>query len=302
LYTFVHKVRNIMTASYQKIKPKMPVNVSGIVTIHYYEFGPNFVFPGELHDFWEMVYIDKGTVEISRDNEQFTARQGDVVFHRPNEFHAIRALDSSPNFFVISFVCSGSSMHAFEGYRTQLDKTVKGYVSSIITEAEHTYIIPKNDPSLKKLIRKKDAPLGGEQLIKTYLEQIMIYLLRNMTQKRATASLPKKNGSENSLIAEIQNYLSERVEQTVRIEDICQAFGYSRSFLSRLFLSETGETIAAYATKRKIDRAKQLIRETDMNFSQISTVLAFENPQYFSRVFKRCTGMTPTEFKNRAHV
>ena len=95
---------------YYKTKPRTVIGISRIVTIHYYEYGPSFNFPGESHDFWEMVYIDKGSVEVSRDRDKIILRQGEVVFHRPNEFHAIRALDSSPNFFVVSFVCASPVM------------------------------------------------------------------------------------------------------------------------------------------------------------------------------------------------
>lgn len=291
-----------MKAEYIKIKPKTVVNVSGIVTIHYYEFGPSFVFQGESHDFWEMVYVDKGRVQIRRDQEQIVLEQGQVVFHKPNEFHSVQALDSAPNLFVVSFSCRSEAMAYFEKYQTQLDRTLKSYVSAIIREAEQTYIIPKNDTELKKLERKENAPLGGEQLIKTYLEQLLLFLLRGMTRKEEPVLIPQKEAEKNPLVQAVLGYLAERVEETVRIEGVCQEFGYSRSYLSRVFQAETGQTLAACATRMKVAKAKQLIRESDMNFAQISARLSFENPQYFSRVFKRCTGMTPTEFKNRAHV
>lgn len=291
-----------MKAEYIKIKPKTVLNISGIVTIHYYEFGPSFVFQGESHDFWEMVYVDKGRVQIRRDQEKIVLEQGQVVFHKPNEFHSIQALDSAPNLFVVSFSCPSEAMTWFERYQTQLDRTLKSYVTAIIREAEQTYVIPKNDTELKKLIRKENAPLGGEQLIKTYLEQLLLFLLRTITKKEAPVLTPQKEPEKNPLVQAVLGYLGERVEEVVRIEDICVEFGYSRSYLSRVFQAETGQTLAACAMKMKVDRAKQLIRETNMNFAQISARLSFENPQYFSRVFKRLTGMTPSEFKNRAHV
>lgn len=286
--------------NYKKINTV--INVSRIVTIHYDEYGPNFVFQGESHNFWELVYVDKGKVQIRRDDEDMILEQGEIIFHRPNEFHSIRSLDSSPNFFVITFVCSSPVMQHFERYTTRLDKHLKVFVSSIIREANNTYHISKNDSTISHLPYKSDAPLGGEQLIKNYLEQLLIFLLRSITQKGDISIFPQKENETNPLVSAIKDYLAVRVEETVRIEDICHEFGYSRSFLSKQFQSQTGESLMSYATGLKIDRAKQLIRETKMNFAQISVLLAFENPQYFCRVFKRRTGMTPTEFKNRAHI
>ena len=286
---------------YIKTKPKTLIHIPRIVTIHYYEFGPSFVFTGEKHNFWELVYVDKGTVRIRRDEDEINLHQGEILFHRPNEFHAIRSLNSSPNIFIISFTCPSEAMCCFERYHTSLDKTLKTFLSSIIREAESTYILPQNAPELAKLERRADAPLGSEQLIQMYLQQLLIFLLRSM-DKPETVIFPQKEALNHPLIEAVQAYLESRIDETVRVEELCAEFGYSRSYLSRLFLAETGTSPAAYATRLKIDRAKAMIRETKLNITQISAELGFESPQYFSRVFKRCTGMTPTEFKNRAHV
>ena len=172
---------------------------------------------------------------------------------------------------------------------------------AIIREAEKTYVIPKNDPNLKRLQHREDGLLGGEQLIKTYLEQFMIFLIRSMVTA-SVPNFPQKEEKADPLVEDMLQYLMDNVEKNIRIEDLCKEFDYSRSYLSHRFQSKTGQTLAACAMKIKIREAKRLIRETDMNLSQISARLAFESPQYFSRVFKRVTGMTPPEFKNRVHV
>jgi AraC-like DNA-binding protein len=286
-----------MKETYIKTRLQNVINVSRIVTIHYYEFDRNFAFHGECHDFWEMVYVDKGAVEIKRGDEYITLNQGELLFHQPNEFHSVKALNSAPNFFVVSFVCNSPMMKYFERYHTTLNKSLRAFISAILKESDTVYDIPKNSPDLKRLTHKKDAPLGGEQLIKTYLEQLLILLARQITQKGKADIFPSKESMESHLVIKIKEYIEAHLESTVRIGDICKEFGYSKSYLSKLFQSQCGETMADYTAKQKIQKAKRLIREGNLNFTQISALLSFDNPQYFSRVFKRVAGMSPSEFK-----
>ena len=286
-----------MKATYIKTQLKTIINVSKIVTIHYYEFDKTFDFKGEKHDFWEMVYVDKGQVEVQSEKDTIILKQGEIIFHKPNEFHAIKAHESSPNFFVISFVCSSPSMKYFEKYHTILNKTLKPFISSLISESESTYVIPKNDTQLKKLDKKENALIGGEQLIKTYLEQLLILLIRTVLKIGKTEIFPSKESMEHHIIARIKNYVEDNIYKQFRILDLCSTLGYSKSYLSKIFQNQTGNTIANYATKMKIQKAKQLIRDGQYNFAEISDLLSFDNPQYFSRVFKHVTNMTPTEFK-----
>ena len=280
-----------MKATYVKTQLQTIINISKIVTIHYYEFDKNFVFEGEKHDFWEMVYIDKGRVQVRSNETSLDLSQGEIVFHAPNEFHSIKALDSAPNFFVVSFVSNSPLMIYLEKYHTVLNKTLCGFISSIIKEAENTYIIPKNDPSLKKLVRQENAPIGGEQLIKTYLEQFMILLIRNIVNKDEASVFPSKESMETHLVSSAKHLLTEKAAEPFHVNDLCSTLGYSKSYLSRLFHEQTGESTAAYVTKVKIKAARRLIREGNLNFAQISEELAFESPQYFCRVFKRVIDM-----------
>ena len=291
-----------MKTPYIKTQLSTIVNISKIVTIHYYEFDKNFVFNGEKHPFWELVYVDKGQVEVCRDDEKITLSQGEIVFHKPNEFHSIKALNSAPNFFVISFVCSSNAMVYFEKFNTTLDKNLKPFLSSIIEEAETTFEIPKNSLKLKKLTKKVSASIGGEQLIKTYLEQLLIFLIRNINDEKSSPVFVNRESMENYLLSAMKKYIEEKNREVFRVGDLCEEIGYSKSYLCRLFSEQTGETIAAYAMKSKIKLARRMIREGNMNFAEISDELKFDNPQYFSRVFKRVTGMTPTEFKSTLRI
>ena len=287
-----------MRPIYIKTKPESIVNVTRIITVHYYEFDKSFVFGGESHDFWEMVYVDKGRILVKSGEEEVALGQGEIIFHAPDEFHSVKALDSSPNFFVISFECDSAVMQSFVKLRATLSRELRPFISSIISEAERTYVIPKNDTELCGLVKKESAALGGEQLVKTYLEQLLIMLLRSVSVETSASLFPSKESLENHIVKSVKEYIEEHAHEVLRLEDICTKFGYGKTYLCRLFREQTGNSIGKYAIERKIHLAKAMIRERELNFSEIAEALAFDNQQYFARVFKRTTGMSPTEFKN----
>ena len=104
--------------------------------------------------------------------------------------------------------------------------------------------------------------------------------------------------TETRLMGEIKEYLSRRVTSEVSLNEICRDFSISASFLKRLFRENEGCGAIDYFISRKIDRAKTLIREGRLNFSEIAERLGFSSPHYFSRLFKSRTGMTPSEYRS----
>ncbi len=69
-------------------------------------------------------------------------------------------------------------------------------------------------------------------------------------------------------------------------------------YISRIFNKSCGYTIIAYYAELKIKEAKKLIREDRYSFAEISNMLCFNNPHYFTRVFKKTANMTPKDYKN----
>ena len=89
---------------YPGIDFQTSISIGTIYSIHYYEYRTDFTFSGETHDFWEFVYADKGETIITSDQTEFRLKAGELYFHKPNEFHAVRSDGQiAPNLIVISF-------------------------------------------------------------------------------------------------------------------------------------------------------------------------------------------------------
>ena len=273
------------------------INIQKIVTLNYFEFENDFRYRGEKHNFWEFVYVDKGKLTVETSDEVVTLNQGECIFHRPNEYHSHKADGLiAPNYFVICFVCNSPHMNIFRKKHFKLSEKLKKFISNIITEAQQVFDLPINKPDEKILKVSPSELLGGQQMIRTYLEQFLILLLR---QEYGTVNtITQQSGTENHLAIQMKRKLDMYIYQDISVEDFCHEMQYSKSYLSRIFLYEYGCTIHSYMTSAKIKEAKTLIRENTYNFTQISDMLCFSNPLYFSRVFKKITGMSPSEYKN----
>ena len=90
--------------------------------------------------------------------------------------------------------------------------------------------------------------------------------------------------------------MENRLTETLTLEQICHDNLIGVSQLQNLFRSKCGGGIIEYFTRMKITRAKELIREKNMNFTQIADFLGYNSIHYFSRQFKKITGMTPSEY------
>ncbi len=286
-----------MKLNYIKHKLANLISISKIVTIHYHEFDRSFVFEGESHNFWEMVYVDAGNVCIKANGREFFLKQGDVIFHKPNEFHTIKTdKNSAANVFVITFVCSSESMSFFKGKTMPVPVKLKKHISAIIEEYFGTFNRMKTNDV--KLEIKENPPIGGQQMIRTHLEQLLIMLIRNEQDKHNLRVFPSKESMENHIVSEMLRIIEENTYGKISVEQICQRLNYSRTYLSKIFKLSTSYTILEYILMNKIREAKKLIRDGKYNFTQISDLLAFDNPHYFSTVFKKIANMSPTDYKN----
>lgn len=286
-----------MTDRYIKHNISVLFNVTKIVTIHYYEFDKKFEYSGEKHDFWEMVYVDKGEIDLTAGSRDITLKQGEAYFHKPNEFHRLRANGVNvPNLFVISFVCNSKTMDFFKDKKIKIPSMDRRYIFSIIEEANQTYENLFNTINMKELKTLSEPKIGGQQMIRNYLEQFLITILRNDLKSSANQKNHVFRSTENRIIPDITRILEQNVYGKVSVSDICKKMNYSKAYISRVFLETTGYSIGRYYMELKINEAKKMIREQKYNFAQISDMLSFSEPQYFSRVFKRIVKMTPTQY------
>lgn len=281
---------------FTKIELKNCITVNSIYTIHYFEYTNNFYFAGESHDFWEFIYVDKGSVDICMDDKQITLKKGDIAFHRPNEFHKVSTFGhTAPNLVVISFESHSPLMEFFCCQVLKTEQRERSLLADVLIEAKRLFESPLDDPYLTEMIRKDDAPIGTEQLIKIHLEQFLIHLVQRYTLEEES-NLEYSPQNTTDIFKRVTAYMEDNIAKHLTIEQICWDNMIGRTKLQKIFHIETGIGIIDYFSKMKISAAKHMIRDGKLNFSQISEQLGYSSIHYFSRQFKKITGMSPSDY------
>ena len=277
------------------------LRISKVFTIHYFEYTSDYYFPGESHDFWEFLCVDKGEVNVLADSQPYSLKKDQIIFHKPNEFHNVTANGKhAPNLVVISFECKSPCMKYLEGLVTTIGEYEHTLLANILSEAQKCIATPLDDPNTTRMVRVEAPPFGAEQIIKLNLEMLLIHMIRLIIDGgQSTPSMKSiKQHSDSRTYNNIVAYLEEHVRERLTIDEICKDNLIGRFQLQKLFREQNQGGVIDYFSHLKIEHAKQLIRENYLNFTQISDYLGYTSVHYFSRQFKKLTGMTPSEYSS----
>lgn len=283
---------------YRPIVPLRPLRVEEIVTVHYYEYASGYYFEGERHDFWELLYVDKGTVEVQAGQRALTLSQGQIIFHQPGEFHALRCTGPrAPDLVVISFRCAGADMDFFRQRVMSLGDLGKDLLGRMVEEAGNAFAGPLDDPLSAGMERRDGALFGAEALLAGALEELLIRLIRRdgSGPEKRPGSVIRAYGREE-LLGRVTAFLSANLSRALTLEEVCRVCLVGRSRLQQIFQEETGGGVMEYFGKMKVKAAQQMIREGRHNFTEVAASLGYQSLHYFSRHFKKVSGMTPSEY------
>ena len=290
-----------MSCEFAPMKFEKVFNVTNIFTLFYMEISKDFLYDGESHDFWEMVYIDKGEVVCTADKKRFVLKSGEMIFHKPNEFHNLSGNGSTaPNVSIITFKCSSRAMKNFESKIFKLSAPEKNILSQIFEEGTASFKLKdEHNPLLQIVEKREDAPFGASQITKNLLEVFLIRLCRNtnVVSKKQRMSYLIEGEDVSYSVKEILDILKSNVYEKLTVGDIAKILDKSPSTIKQSFTLYKKGGIMKYYTNLKVKEAKKLIREGKYNMTQISDMLCFDNPQYFAKCFKRYVNMTPSEYK-----
>ncbi len=255
---------------------------------------PNeYFFSGESHEFWEMVFVLKGSACVCADKNIIELSENQLIFHKPMEFHSLRTpKNKRTELFIISFSCEGKFISCFKNRVYDL----KGEEVERIGEI-HELVMSHNNTSgnlhiptdcLENICKN---PISFK-LFKNLLENFLIHL-----SKTYDCNVGTVNNFETAIYARALHIVDEKLYTKLSVEDLAKACNVSPSYLKKIFGKYNGLGIHEYILQTKFSAAKKLLGE-GTSVTEVSEKLGFSSQNYFSTAFKRVVGISPSKFKS----
>lgn len=273
-------------------KIKEQIYISEFYSLFEERYKKGFNFPGESHNFWECLYVISGRLRVSGDERVYNLTDGQIIFHKPLELHKFY-VEEDCHIFVFSFSAEGEIMDFFRNKVFTLNEEQHG-----IIDVFRSYLASK----LKKYnpdFSYYAMYLSVFDLLKTFSQSVASYisiLLLSFCDDNEISFV--SDSDEAAVFTKAVNYMNNCICDQPSIVEIAKACSTSATTVKRIFSKYAGMGVHKYFLKLKIKTSAELLKG-GITVTETADKLGFSGQGYFSAVFKRETGLSPTEYKKR---
>jgi len=249
---------------------------------------------GESHDFPELIYVYRGEHVILIDDKRVKLCAGQMTVYAPMAYH-IGEAPVNASIYIISFDSDSDTLKELYSRPITLTAEQSKLLEDIVFSAIPLF---ENIPKGERFhgMRKKEGVCDLEfQKLKNRFE---LFLLEICNKTNALSNKSAKT-SKDILLERICEYLKQNLDKNFSLDDIAHKFHIGKSSLTLLFREKYKIGLIAYFNRAKVEKAKLMINENKMNFTEISESLGFSSIHYFSRTFKNIEGMSPSQYKRQ---
>ena len=260
------------------------------------------------HDFIELVYVVRGDAEHAFEGEHYDLRAGDVFIINPGEVHTYRiALGNQIeiiNCLFLPHLISDSLLHEL-GITQSMDYF---YIHPFLNKSErfnHHLNLRGQDAirvlSILETMNKEtqSRSSGYSILIRLQMIELLVLLSRYYGISQSAHKTARGNDHE-IVVRRICGYLERNYHQKITLVALAQLFNSSVRQLNRIFKEETGVSVIEKVHQVRIEKAKLLLAETNEKVIAVASLVGYEDPAFFSRLFTRQVGCAPGKY--RQHV
>lgn len=272
------------------------VTVRSIVTVLHMDLH-NKLCIGESHNFPEIFYVEQGRTFYVLDGKTMMLDAGTMVICAPNTFHGdtVRRIPGGI-VGIISFETDSDSLYSLYDRPILLNSRQREQLETMIAKGQTLFEPAKQQSGVFSMIPVQGADPRELQKLKNSLELFLLNVsqsIENSIEKTTGANQEQHYRQQMDVLT---TYLSDHLEQNLTLTQIETALGFSESSLRRLVRRYKSCSPLAYFQELKIREAKNLIRNSSLNITEIAEHLGYSSVQYFSYIFRKKTGSSPTDY------
>ena len=232
---------------------------------------------------YQILYVANGKTHFWFDGREEIVSTGHMVLYKPEEIQKyVYYLEDNPEVFWIHF--TGSEVNNILAYHG-------------ISLDEHVFycgVLPDYKALFRKIIQELQlCRYGYEDYIASLFNDILLLVDRQQhEQKKATGNVQEQ-------IERAAAYFNENYNTKISIDDYAESLHISTNWFIHNFKQYAGMSPAQYILSLRMVNAQSLLERTTYNIKEISEIVGYENPLYFSRVFKKEIGKSPAQYRKR---
>ncbi|MEK3794435.1 helix-turn-helix domain-containing protein [Paenibacillus sp. FSL R7-0204] len=247
---------------------------------------------------WEVfLYLADGQMEVWEEETEYLIRKGEFLFLKSGLHHwGEPRTPAGTSWYWIHFFCNS------EGEAEQNSNPLKG--KPLLEEFRKCITLPKHgrishpeklEKQLKAAVQLYNTtdPLRTITLSLQTMELFITLFRQSLHQSPLSKS--------DRTVSRIIEFLEQKDSYTLNSQELSASLEMNYSYLCEVFKHKTGSTIQMYNAQFFMDKAAGMMRNTNLNVSEISERLGFNSPFYFSRVFRKVKGCSPSEYMSRIY-
>ena len=283
--------------AYAKTDLPRTLAVRSIVTVFRdIRFSSRSADVGETHDFWEFIYIRRGTHSLRLGEETVSLAEGELLFYPPNVYHGGcdgQASDALAD--IVSFEGDLPLPPDLYGQPIPLNAAQKAALTAFLSEIAPLFCHAAPSSGKRGMVLREGVEPNVLQRLRGQLELFLLDLLSvRQTEERAPSRLRREQ------MATLRAYFSDNIDRSLSLTEIARETRMGVSNLKALVRRECACGVLAYFLQMKIERVKELLSETGLSVAEIADRLGFSSAGYFSKLFKEKTGVSPSAYGRAA--
>jgi AraC-like DNA-binding protein len=237
-----------------------------------------------------LIYVASGNCTITIEKKEYPITYRNIVYLRRNvQYHLVTPENESNLVYRFHFIPSTDSIHLDLDSLCMNNELLNGFMNyrnqyNLLTDRDHIYL------TINELIQEMERSSPLKDMMVTSLMTIL-YI------KMARSYYTHGNPAGISYVSEVKKYIAEHSSEPLRIQQIADHIGISRSYLEAVFSQYAGRRITTHINTVRVDKAAVLLTVSNQDILEIALEVGYENRQHFTREFQKRYHVSPSQYR-----